>query len=132
MTLSNVKYNKNIEDFLVENIMETHSESKDENPTHNSEARQIKDLQQTLKSITTFIMSLVMPYVGSCFKLLRMSWYRSINTLRMNLKLVIKKHLCILHDHFTGFDSSSNSVILIIMSKYILLYNLNTISSEFL
>ena len=37
MTLSKVKDNKHIEDFLVENITETHYESEDENPSHHSE-----------------------------------------------------------------------------------------------
>ena len=46
MTLSNFKDTKNIEDFLVGNIMGTHYESEDENPPHHSEAGKIKDLQQ--------------------------------------------------------------------------------------
>ena len=32
MTLSNLKYTKTIDDFLVENHMETHYEYDDENP----------------------------------------------------------------------------------------------------
>ena len=49
MTLSNVKYTKNIDVFLVANVMETHYESNDENPPRHSEAVQPRDLQQTLK-----------------------------------------------------------------------------------
>ena len=41
MTLSNVKDTKNIEDFLVENIIETYHDSEDENPPHHSEAGKI-------------------------------------------------------------------------------------------
>ena len=78
MSLSNVKYTKNIEDFLVENITETHYKYADENPHCHSDARQNKYLQQTLNSIDAFILSLLISYVGSCFKLLSMSWYRSI------------------------------------------------------
>ena len=48
MTLSNVKYTKTIDDLLVENVMETHYESNDENPPRHSEAVQSRDLQQTL------------------------------------------------------------------------------------
>ena len=44
MTLSNVKYTKNIDDFLAENIMENYYESDDENPRHHSEAVQPKYL----------------------------------------------------------------------------------------
>ena len=65
--------------------------SQDENPHLHSEARKIKYLQQTLNSINAFSMSLVMSNVGSRFKLLRMSWYRSMKTFRTNLKLVVKK-----------------------------------------
>ena len=68
MTLSNVKYTKNIDDFLAENIMENYYESDDENPRHHSEAVQPKYLQQTLNSINEFILSLLMSYVGSLFK----------------------------------------------------------------
>ena len=69
MTLSNVKDTKNIEDVLVENIMETHYSSENENPPHHSEAGQNKYLQQTLNSTNTFLLSLVMSYVGSRLKL---------------------------------------------------------------
>ena len=48
MTFSNVRDTKNIEDFLVWNIMENHYESEDENPPHHSEAGQMKYLQKTL------------------------------------------------------------------------------------
>ena len=41
---------KNIEDLLVENSAETYYKSEDENPPCHREARQIKDLQQTLNS----------------------------------------------------------------------------------
>ena len=49
MTLSNVQYNKSIDDFLVENIMETHYEFDDEKTLRHRESGKIKYLQQTLK-----------------------------------------------------------------------------------
>ena len=78
MTLSNYEDTKNIKAFLVENITETHYKYADENPHCHSDAGQNKYLQQTLNSIDAFILSLLISHVGSCFKLLSMSWYRSI------------------------------------------------------
>ena len=49
MKLSNVNDTKNIDIILVENILETHYKSEDENPTRHSEAGKSKDLQQNLK-----------------------------------------------------------------------------------
>ena len=54
MTLSIVKDIKNIEDFLLENILETHYKSKGENPHRHSESGKIKYFQQTLNSINAF------------------------------------------------------------------------------
>ena len=51
MTFSDVKATKNIEDFLVDNIMETNYECKDEIPPRHSEAGILKDVKQTLSSI---------------------------------------------------------------------------------
>ena len=48
MKLSNVNDTKNIDIILVENILETHYKSEDENPTRHSEAGKIKYWQQTL------------------------------------------------------------------------------------
>ena len=107
MTLSNVKDTKIIEDFLVENIMETKYEFEDEKPTHHSDTRKIKYLQQTLISIKAFLLLLVMSYVGSRCILLRLSWYLSMKPFITNLRLVKEKH-----DYFPGVDSSSNDVML--------------------
>ena len=49
MNLSDVIGTKNIEAFLVENMMETHYESEVENPPCLAEYEKIKYLQQTLK-----------------------------------------------------------------------------------
>ena len=51
LTLSNIKYTKNIEYFIDGNIMVTQYEFKDEKPTRHSENVQIKYLQQPLNSI---------------------------------------------------------------------------------
>ena len=118
-TFSNVKDTKKIEEFLVENIMENHYEYEDKKPPHHSEAGQIIYLQQNLNSINAFLMSLVMSYVGSRFKLLTMSWYKNMIPFRTNFKLFIKKILCGVHDYFPGVDSSSNDDMLSRMSTYI-------------
>ena len=110
---------KNIEDFLVWNIIENHYESEDENPPHHSETGKIKYLQKTLNSMNDFLLLILMSYVGSCFKLLRMHWYRSMKPFRTNLKLVIKKHLCTFYNSCPGVKFSSNCVMLNGMSKYI-------------
>ena len=119
-------------DVLFENIMETHYESKDEKPHCYSESGKIKDLQQILNPINAFILSLLMSYAVSHFKLLNISWYRSMKPFIANLKLVIKKPLCIWHDYFIVFDYSSNNDMLNGMSMYICFYHFNTISFEFL
>ena len=72
MKFSNVKDTKPFEDFLVENMMETHYESEDEKPPRHSQAGKIKDLQLTLNSINVFLLLLVISYLGSRLKLLRM------------------------------------------------------------
>ena len=87
-------------------------------------------LKQTLNSINVFLPSLVMSYVGPQLKLLSMYLYKSMTPFRMNFKLVIKKHWFRFHDYFPGFDSSSNDVMLSVMSKYICFYHFNTISFE--
>ena len=48
MTLSNVKYAKNIDDSLVQNIMKTHNDYDDKNSPRHSEAGKNQYLQQTL------------------------------------------------------------------------------------
>ena len=88
----------------------------------------MKYFQQTLNSINAFLLLLVMSYVGSRFKLLRISWYIIMKLFRTNLKLVIKKYLCSFNESFPRVDSSSNDLILIEISKYISSYNFNSIS----
>ena len=99
--------------------METKVEPDDENPPHNSEYGKYKYLQQTLNSINAFLLSQVISYVVSNFKLLRMSWYKIMKPFRENLKLVINKYLCGMHDYFTGVDSSSKNIMLSVTSKNI-------------
>ena len=93
LKLSTVKDIKNIEIFLAENIKEIIYSSEDENPRKYSKNVQMKDLQQTLKSMNDSLLSLLMSYVGSVFQLLSMYWYRSMKPFRNNLKLVMKKCL---------------------------------------
>ena len=119
MTLSNNKDTNNIEYFSLKNIKETHYESEYENTPRHSVAGKNKYLQQTLKSNYDFLLLLVMSYVGSRFKLLRISWYRSMKPFRKNIKLVLKKKLCSLHHYFPGVESFSNDVMLSGASKYI-------------
>ena len=84
--------------------------------------------KQTLHSINTFILLLVMSYVGSRVKLLMMSWYKTIKPFTTRLKFVIKKHLCGMHDYFPGVNYYSNDVMFSVMSKYVCFYYLNKIS----
>ena len=102
----------NIDDFLVENHVETHYDYDDENPPRHSKAGQPKYLQQTLISIIAFLLFLVMLYVGLGIKLLRLSWYKSMKPFRTNLKLVMEKNVCGIHDYFPGVDYSSNDFML--------------------
>ena len=104
-------------DCLVENIMETHYEYDDEKSPHHSMNGKSKDLQQKLKSINYFILALVMSYVGSCFKLIRIYWYKNMKPFRTNLKLVWKKFVYGMHGSFLGDDSSSNVFMLCGMRK---------------
>ena len=69
--------------------------------------------------MNAFLMSLVNKYMGSRLKLLMMSWYRSMKQFRTNLKLVMNKYFCILHEYFHQDNSSSNDFMLSEISKYI-------------
>ena len=51
--------------------------------------------------------------MGSVLKLLSMSWYKSMKPFQNNLKLVIKKYMCIWHEYLPGVDSSSNDIRLV-------------------
>ena len=73
---------------------------------------QMKYLKQTLSSINAFLLSLMMSYVGSQFKLLRMSWYRSMKLFQTKLNLVINTYLCIWNEYFPEVYSSSNDLVL--------------------
>ena len=62
-----------MEDILVDDITEIHYEYEDENPRKYSEDGQIKYLNKTLNSMNSFLLFLVISYVGSRFKLFRKS-----------------------------------------------------------
>ena len=68
ISLSNGKYTKNIKDSLIENILETHYESKDEKSPRHIESGQTKDFCQPLNSINSFLFLLVVSYVGTRLK----------------------------------------------------------------
>ena len=55
--------------------MESDSESDDEKSHSHSEDGKPKDFQKNLNSIHYFLLSLFISYVGSRYKLSRMSWY---------------------------------------------------------
>ena len=61
---------------------------------------------------------MVISFVGSWFKILRMSWYTFMTLFWDNLLLVMKKYFCRLHDSFPGIDYNSNKEVLIGMSNY--------------
>ena len=66
-----------------------------------------------------FLVSLVICFVGSQFKLLRMSWYKFMIPFWDHLHSVIKEYLCTFNDSFPGIDNISNEEPLSGMSKYI-------------
>ena len=115
--MSNVKDTNKIEIVLAEKIREIIYSSEDENPRKYNKNFQMKDLQQALNSVNASLLSLVMSYVGSVFKLLRMSWFISMKQFLTNLNLVINKYVHILHESFPGVDYYSNDIILIEISK---------------
>ena len=96
-------------------------------PHKYTEDGQTKDLFQTLNLMNSFLFLLVMSYMGSQLKILRISWYSSMKSFQTNLKLVINKFFCSWHESFPGVESSSNDLILRVMSKYISSYNLISI-----
>ena len=102
---------------MVGNITEQIYSSEDENISKYSVNGQTKYLRQTLNSMIDFLLLLMMSYVGSVFKLLRMSWFISMKQFLTNLNLVINKYVHILHESFPGVDYYSNDIILIEISK---------------
>ena len=79
---------------------------------------QLKYLKYTLNSMNEFLLLLVISFLRSRLKILRMSCYKSMKTFQDNLELVINKYLCSLHDLFPGIDSISNKQVLSGMIKY--------------
>ena len=82
-TLTNIKDTKYIEYYLVLNITVIIYSSEYENPPKCGEDDQMQNLQQTLNSRNDSLILLVMSYMGSRLKLLRMYWYRSMNQLEL-------------------------------------------------
>ena len=66
-------------------------------PKHSADS-QYKYLKYTLKSMNEFLLSLVIYFMVSRFRIFRMSWYTSMKPLRDNLELVINEYFCIWHD----------------------------------
>ena len=119
LILSNETNTKKLEKVLVENKPEYFFKNILKKLPKHSEDVQFKYLKHSLNSINEFLLLLVMSFVGSQLKILRMSWYTSMKPFRTNLELVIKKYLCSWHDSFDGVDSSSNYQVLSVTSKYI-------------
>ena len=78
----------------------------------------IKKLENIFNSMNAFLISLVISFLGSQFKILRMSWYKSMKLFWDNLVLVINKYLWSLNHSFPGSDSISNEQVLSGTSKY--------------
>ena len=70
--------------------------------------------------MTTLLVSLVIYFVGSGFKLFRMSWYECMTPFQDHLHLVINKYLWTFHNSFPGIEDISNEEQLGGMSKYII------------
>ena len=86
---------KKLDYFLVDNKQEPWYGSK---PSACSKTKQ--SYFQYLNSMTPFLLSLVIYFVGSWFKILRMSWYKFMTPFWDNLQLVINKYLFCWHDSF--------------------------------
>ena len=89
---------KIIEFFLVDNKTEYFYESEVKVLQKTSVDIQLKYLKYILNSMNAFILSLVIYFLGSRFRILSMSWHKSKKTFRDNIELVMKKYLCSLHD----------------------------------
>ena len=79
---------------MVNSIEHYDYEYDKENPHKFSEDVQMKDLDQILNSRNAFILSLVILYVRSGLKILRISWYSSMTPFITNLEL-IKRYTCV-------------------------------------
>ena len=80
--------------------------------------------------MNSFLLSLVISYVVSRLKLLKMSWYRNMKLFWTNMKLVMNKYLYSWNEYLPVFDSYSNYIMLSEIIKYIYCCNLNPISFE--
>ena len=69
--------------------IESYSESDNEKQHSHSEDEQLRNLKKTLNEIYAFLLSLVISYVVSRFKLLQMYWYKYMVSIHTKLKLVI-------------------------------------------
>ena len=76
---------------------------------------------ESFNLMTPFLVSLVVSFVWSRFKLLRMSWYKCMTPFQYQLHSVIMKYLCTFHYSFPGIYNISNEILLSGMSKYIML-----------
>ena len=92
-----------LEDVLVYNKPDF-SKSELEKLPKLSADNQYKDLKYTLNSMNEFILLLVIYFMESWFKILRMSWYTSMKLFRDNLDLVIKKYFCSFHNSLPSID----------------------------
>ena len=98
-------------------------------PKH-SEFCQFKYLNLTLNSINLFLLLLVISFLRSQFKTLRMSWYKIMKPFRDILELVINKYFCSFNDSFPGVDSYSNDQVFSGISNYFSSYNYISILFE--
>ena len=55
--------------------------------------------------MNAFLLSLVMYFLGSQFKILRMSWYDSMKAFQDNIVLVMNNYLCSLYVSLPGIYS---------------------------
>ena len=91
---------KKLDCFMIDNKQEPWYDSK---PSLESLKKQF--YYKYLKSMTPFVLSLVISFVGSWFKILRVSWYKCITPFWDKVKLVVKKYLCQCHNslHDIGY-----------------------------
>ena len=81
--------------------------------------------------MNAFLLSLVISFMGSRFKILRMSWYKSMKPFQGYFELVINECLYSLHDSFPGIDSISKKQVLSVIIKYNYSHNYISFFFEF-
>ena len=90
--LCHEEYTQKLDYFLVDNKPEPWDDSEPSAVVRKNFDHEYFNL------MNLFLVSLVISFVGSRFKLLRMSWYKYMTPFRDHLHLVIKKYVRLFHN----------------------------------